>query len=70
MTSGLRFFEQAHVKDVASFMKFAINRRDEVSFMRMVKLIPGVGGASATKLADELAADRSGECRSDDGQVQ
>ncbi len=50
ITSGLRFFEQAHVKDVAAFMKFAINRRDEVSFMRMVKLIPGVGGASATKL--------------------
>jgi DNA helicase-2/ATP-dependent DNA helicase PcrA len=54
VTSGLRFFEQAHVKDVASFMKFAINRRDEVSFMRMVKLIPGVGGAEAL---DELAAD-------------
>jgi DNA helicase-2/ATP-dependent DNA helicase PcrA len=50
ITSGLRLFEQAHVKDVAAFMKFAINRRDEVSFMRMVKLIPGVGGASATKL--------------------
>ncbi|SKB00518.1 DNA helicase-2 / ATP-dependent DNA helicase PcrA [Prosthecobacter debontii] len=50
ITSGLRFFEQAHVKDVAAFMKFAINRRDEVSFMRMVKLIPGVGGASALKL--------------------
>lgn len=50
ITSGLRFFEQAHVKDVAAFMKFAVNRRDEVSFMRMVKLIPGVGGASANKL--------------------
>ncbi len=50
ITSGLRFFEQAHVKDIAAFMKFAVNRRDEVSFMRMVKLIPGVGGASATKL--------------------
>lgn len=50
ITSGLRFFEQAHVKDVASFMKFAVNRRDEVSFMRMVKLMPGVGGASAHKL--------------------
>lgn len=50
ITSGLRFFEQAHVKDVAAFMKFAVNRRDEVSFMRMVKLLPGVGGASANKL--------------------
>lgn len=53
ITSGLRFFEQAHVKDVAAFMKFAINRRDEVSFMRMVRLIPGVGSASAVKLWSE-----------------
>lgn len=53
ITSGLRFFEQQHVKDVAAFMKFAVNRRDEVSFMRMVKLIPGIGGASATKVWNE-----------------
>jgi DNA helicase-2/ATP-dependent DNA helicase PcrA len=50
ITSGLRFFEQAHVKDVAAFMKFAVNRRDEVSFMRMVRLLPGIGPASAAKL--------------------
>ena len=50
ITSGLRFFEQAHVKDVAAFMKFAVNRKDEVSFMRLVRLIPGVGSASAAKL--------------------
>lgn len=60
ITSGLRFFEQAHVKDVAAFMKFVINRTDEVSFMRMVRLIPGVGTASAYKmwnawLASDLA---------------
>jgi DNA helicase-2/ATP-dependent DNA helicase PcrA len=53
ITSGLRFFEQAHVKDVACFMKFAVNRRDEVSFMRMVKLIPGIGGSSAHKVWNE-----------------
>jgi DNA helicase-2/ATP-dependent DNA helicase PcrA len=34
ITSGLRFFEQAHVKDVAAFMKFVANRQDEVSFLR------------------------------------
>jgi DNA helicase-2/ATP-dependent DNA helicase PcrA len=50
ITSGLRFFEQAHVKDVAAFMKFAINRRDEVSFMRMVRLVAGIGTANAAKL--------------------
>lgn len=58
ITSGLRFFEQAHVKDVAAFMKFAVNRQDEVSFMRMARLIPGIGGASAVKLwNDWLASD-------------
>ena len=53
ITSGLRFFEQAHVKDVAAFMKFAVNRSDEVSFMRMVRLVPGIGSSSATKLWSE-----------------
>jgi DNA helicase II / ATP-dependent DNA helicase PcrA len=50
ITSGLRFYEQAHVKDVAAFIKFSINRKDEVSFMRLVRLIPGVGSASAGKI--------------------
>lgn len=50
ITSGLRFFEQAHIKDVAAFMRFVVNRRDEVSFLRMVALLPGVGPGSAAKL--------------------
>lgn len=50
VTSGLRFSEQAHVKDVAAFMKFALNRCDEVSFMRLVRLVPGIGSASATRM--------------------
>ena len=50
ITSGLRFFEQAHVKDVASFLKFVTNQRDEVAFKRIVRLLPGVGGAAADKL--------------------
>ena len=50
ITSGLRFFEQAHIKDVAAFMRFVTNRRDEVSFKRMVSLLPGIGGKNADKL--------------------
>ena len=50
ITSGLRFFEQAHIKDVASFLKFASNHRDEVAFKRIVRLLPGVGGVAADKL--------------------
>lgn len=50
ITSGIRFFEQAHVKDVAAYLKLVHNPRDEVSFKRLVRLMPGVGGKSADKL--------------------
>lgn len=50
ITSGLRFFEQAHVKDVAAFMKFATNPRDEVAFKRMVRLLPGIGNKTSESL--------------------
>ncbi len=53
ITSGLRFFEQAHIKDIAAFMRFVVNRRDEVSFLRMVALLPGIGAGSADKLWNE-----------------
>jgi len=50
ITSGLRFFEQAHIKDVSAFMRFVTNRRDETSFKRLVLLLPGIGAAGADKL--------------------
>ena len=50
ITSGVRFFEQAHVKDVTSFIRFIANPRDEVAFKRMVKLLPGIGNKSADNL--------------------
>jgi len=56
ITSGLRFFEQAHVKDVAAFLKFAVNPRDEVAFKRMARLLPGIGARSAEGLWAKVAA--------------
>src|SRR5438132_1915502 len=50
ITSGIRFFEQAHIKDVISFIRFVANPRDEVAFKRMVKLLLGIGNRSAEKL--------------------
>ncbi|MEI8064605.1 MAG: ATP-dependent helicase, partial [Verrucomicrobiota bacterium] len=50
ITSGLRFFEQAHIKDVACFLKLATNPNDELSFKRIARLLPGVGGATASRL--------------------
>src|SRR5262249_35171004 len=50
ITSGIRFFEQAHIKDVTAFLRFIANPRDEVAFKRMVKLLPGVGNRTAENL--------------------
>jgi len=50
ITSGLRFFEQAHIKDVAAFLKFTVNPRDEMSFKRIVRLLPGIGNKTADTL--------------------
>src|ERR1700756_154167 len=56
ITSGLRFFEQAHIKDIAAFMKFAVNPVDEVAFKRIARLLPGVAVKTAEKLWDQLCA--------------
>ncbi|MDD2706523.1 MAG: ATP-dependent helicase [Verrucomicrobiae bacterium] len=50
ITSGLRFFEQAHIKDVTAYVKLAINPMDEMAFRRIVLRMPKVGGATAAKL--------------------
>jgi DNA helicase-2/ATP-dependent DNA helicase PcrA len=50
ITSGLRFFEQAHVKDVSCFLKIAANPHDELAFKRILLLLSGIGGKIADKL--------------------
>ncbi len=50
ITSGLRFFEQAHVKDVVAFLRLLANPRDEVAFRRIATTFPRVGEATAGKL--------------------
>lgn len=50
ITSGIRFFEQAHIKDVCAFLRFVTNPRDEMAFKRMVLLLPGVGSGTAESM--------------------
>jgi len=52
--SGLRFFEQAHIKDVVSYLRVLVNPMDEISWYRVLKLIPGIGNASARKVWDYI----------------
>src|SRR6059058_1051591 len=56
ITSGIRFFEQAHIKDVTSFIRFVANPRDELAFNRMVKLLTGIGNRTAENLWRQWAA--------------
>jgi len=56
MTSGIRFYEQAHMKDALAYLKLVANPRDEVSFKRLVQLIPGIGGKGAEKLFNSFTA--------------
>ena len=54
ITSGIRFFEQAHIKDVTSYLKLVSNPKDELAFKRLVQLLRGIGSKGADKLWKEF----------------
>jgi DNA helicase-2/ATP-dependent DNA helicase PcrA len=53
--SGLRFFEQRHVKDVLVHLRFVANPRDEVAFTRMARLRPRLGQRLVARIWQTLA---------------
>ncbi len=53
--SGLRFFEQAHVKDATAYLKVVVNPRDELAWRRLFRLWPRIGAATADRLWTALA---------------
>ncbi len=55
---GLRFFEQAHVKDLLAFLRVLENPRDQTAWMRLLPMLPGVGRRTAEKAARLMAAER------------
>jgi DNA helicase-2/ATP-dependent DNA helicase PcrA len=52
---GLKFLEAAHVKDVLAFLRVLENPRDEVSWYRLLLLMPGIGDATARTLISSMA---------------
>jgi DNA helicase-2/ATP-dependent DNA helicase PcrA len=54
ITSGIRFFEQAHIKDLSAYLRLVHNPRDEPAFKRLVQLLPGIGAKGATRLWSHL----------------
>lgn len=53
--SGLRFFEQAHIKDVTSYLRLIANPRDELAWKRSVKLYPKIGNQTAGRIWNALS---------------
>jgi DNA helicase-2/ATP-dependent DNA helicase PcrA len=53
---GLKFLEAAHVKDVLAFLRVLENPRDEVSWYRLLLLMPGIGDATARGAIESMAA--------------
>jgi DNA helicase-2/ATP-dependent DNA helicase PcrA len=51
---GLKFLEAAHVKDVLAFLRVLENPRDEVSWYRILMLLPGIGDATARAMMTAL----------------
>ncbi|MCR5413774.1 MAG: ATP-dependent helicase [Kiritimatiellae bacterium] len=47
ITSGVGVFEQIHTKDILAYLRLLLNPSDELSFLRFVSLLPGVGEKSA-----------------------
>ncbi len=50
ITSGIRFFEQAHIKDATAYLKLIANPQDELALKRLAQLLPGIAARGAEKI--------------------
>jgi len=53
---GLRFFQQAHIKDLVAHLRLVENPRDEVAFRRVLLLQPGIGNVTANRIWNAITA--------------
>jgi len=54
--SGMRFFEQRHVKDVLAFLRVVANPKDEISWKRALKVFPRVGERTASQIWEAIGS--------------
>jgi DNA helicase-2/ATP-dependent DNA helicase PcrA len=52
--SGLRFFEQAHIRDLLAHLRILVNPLDQLAWLRVLKLRDGIGNRHASTLYAEL----------------
>lgn len=51
---GIRFFEQAHIKDIVAYLKVVSNAKDELAWQRVLKLEEGIGEKTAAAITEAL----------------
>ena len=56
ITSGVRFFEQAHIRDLVALLRFVYNPSDAMAWQRIAVLLPRVGDKGAQKLYEAALA--------------
>ena len=54
---GLKFLEAGHVKDLLALLRWVENPRDRSAGFRVLKLIPGIGPATARRALDGIERD-------------
>ncbi len=52
---GLKFIETAHIKDMLAFLRVLENPYDQISWFRILQLLPGVGPRTAQRIMESLA---------------
>ena len=52
---GLKFLEAAHIKDLMSFLRVLENPRDQLAWIRILRLLEGVGPALARRVCEAVA---------------
>ena len=52
---GLRFFEQAHMKDMLCYMRILQNPHDELAWLRLLKMLPRVGSALSRRVWQHIS---------------
>jgi DNA helicase-2/ATP-dependent DNA helicase PcrA len=52
---GLRFFEQAHMKDILCYMRILQNPHDELAWLRLLKMLPRVGNVLSRRIWERIS---------------
>jgi len=51
---GIKFFDQAHIKDLMCFLRLVTNIKDKISWLRVLKLVFKVGDTTATGIMNDV----------------